>query len=43
MKNSLNDVIYEDSHKALNWEMQIKVDAFDMLTVTVIVGIIFIL
>ena len=43
MKNTLKDMIYEDSRKALNWQMQITVDAFDMLILAVIVGIIFIL
>jgi len=28
MKNTLKDMIYEDSRKALNWQMQITVDAF---------------
>ena len=43
MKNTLKDMIYEDSRKALKWQMQITVDAFDMLILAVIVGIIFIL
>ena len=43
MKNSLNDVIYEGSRKALNWQMQITVDAFEMLILAVIVEVMFIL
>lgn len=43
MKHSLNDVIYEGSRKAVNWQMQITVDAFEMLIFLVIVGVIFIL
>jgi|GEM_PF-512905 hypothetical protein len=43
MKNSLKDMIYEDSRKPLNWQMQVTVDAFEMLILLVIVGVIFIL
>lgn len=43
MKNSLKDMIYEGSRKALNWQMQVTVDAFEMLILLVIVGVIFIL
>jgi len=43
MKNSLKDMVYEGSRKVFNWQMQITVDAFEMLILLVIVGIIFIL
>ena len=43
MKNSLKDMVYEGSRKALNWQMQITVDAFEMLILAVLVEVIFIL
>lgn len=43
MKNSLKDMVYEGSRKALNWQMQITVDAFEMLILAVIIEVIFIL
>ena len=43
MKNSLKDMVYEGFRKALNWQMQVTVDAFEMLVLAVIVGVIFIL
>jgi hypothetical protein len=43
MKNSLKDMVYEGSRKVLNWQMQVTVDAFEMLILLVIVGVIFIL
>ena len=43
MKNSLKDMVYEGSRKVLNLQMQVTVDAFEMLILLVIVGVIFIL
>lgn len=43
MKNSLKDMVYEGSRKVLNWQMQVTVDAFEMLILLVIVGVVFIL
>ena len=43
MKDILKEMIYEGSRKTLNWQMQITVDAFEMLILIVIFRIIFIL
>lgn len=43
MKNSLKDMVYEGSRRVLNWQMQVTVDAFEMLILLVIVGVILIL
>lgn len=43
MKNSLKDMVYEGFRKALNWQIQITVHAFEMFILLVIVGVVFIL
>jgi len=43
MKNSLKEMIYEGSRRALNWQMRITLGSLEVLILAVIVGVIFIL